>query len=61
MLSIYRLKKEEKEPEKEKRVPLSLEELLAKKKAEEEAQSKVCKEYTFNQYVVGCPGCHSHV
>jgi len=32
---------EEEAPEVKKRVPLSLEELLAKKKAEEEAESKV--------------------
>lgn len=32
-----------KEDEVLKKVPLSLEELLAKKKAEEAAQSKVCK------------------
>jgi hypothetical protein len=32
---------DDKDKHEEKRVPLSLEELLAKKKAEEEAQSKV--------------------
>ena len=31
-----------KKEEEKKRVPLSLEELIAKKKAEEEAESKVC-------------------
>lgn len=44
---FVRLKKEKNEDEEDKKeqgkkVPLSLEELLAKKKAEEEAQSKVC-------------------